>query len=92
MNSPEVDVYIDSFPEATRKILTKIRDTIRKAAPDAEEVISYRMPAFRQGGIVVYYAAWKHHIGLYPPVTGDKELEAAVAHYAGPKELAVSDR
>ena len=43
------------------------------------------MPAFRQHGILVYFAAWKKHIGLYPPISGDKALEKAVARYAGPK-------
>ena len=43
------------------------------------------MPAFKQHGILVYFAAWKQHIGLYPPISGDKALEKAVARYAGPK-------
>jgi uncharacterized protein YdhG (YjbR/CyaY superfamily) len=47
--------------------------------------ISYQMPAFKQQGILVYFAAWKKHIGLYPPITGDKALEKAVARHAGPK-------
>src|SRR5262249_41015626 len=53
--------------------------------PDAEETISYQMPAFRQHGILVYFAAWKEHIGLYPPISGDASIEKAVARYAGPK-------
>ena len=43
------------------------------------------MPAFKQHGILVYFAAWKKHIGLYPPISGDKAIEKAVARYAGPK-------
>ena len=43
------------------------------------------MPAFKQHGILVYYAAWKQHIGLYPPISGDAAIEKAVARYAGPK-------
>jgi uncharacterized protein YdhG (YjbR/CyaY superfamily) len=62
-----------------------VRETVRQCAPDAAEVISYQMPAFRQDGILVYFAAWKQHIGLYPPISGDKTLEKAVARYAGPK-------
>ena len=54
-------------------------------APDAEEVISYRMPAFKRNGILVYFAAFKNHIGLYPPVSGDEKLLKAVAPYAGEK-------
>ncbi|QJX01181.1 iron chaperone [Frigoriglobus tundricola] len=62
-----------------------MREAIRRAAPEAEEVISYRMPAFRQHGVLVYFAAWQTHIGLYPPITGDKGVEKATARYAGPK-------
>jgi uncharacterized protein YdhG (YjbR/CyaY superfamily) len=61
-----------------------IRATVRKAAPEAEERISYGMPAFFQGGVLVYFAAFKKHIGLYPPVR-DKSLQRLVAQYAGPK-------
>lgn len=62
-----------------------MRAAIRRAAPEAEEAISYRMPAFRQHGILVYFAAWKSHIGLYPPNSGDTAIEKAIARYAGPK-------
>jgi uncharacterized protein YdhG (YjbR/CyaY superfamily) len=62
-----------------------VRKAIRTAAPEAKEVISYQMPAFRQHGILVYFAAWKKHIGFYPPITGDAAIETAVAKYAGPK-------
>ena len=69
-----------------RRILKKIRATIRKAAPDAEETISYRMPAFKQKKkVLIYFAAFKNHIGIYPPVKGDAKLMKAVAPYAGPK-------
>jgi uncharacterized protein YdhG (YjbR/CyaY superfamily) len=66
-------------------VLQDVRETIRHAAPGAEETISYMMPAFRQHGILVYFAAWKKHIGMYPPISGDKALEKAIARYAGPK-------
>jgi uncharacterized protein YdhG (YjbR/CyaY superfamily) len=81
----DIDQYIATFPPEVQIILEKVRQTIRDAAPDAKEVISYRMPAFKQGGILVYFAAWAKHIGLYPPISGDKSLEKAVARYAGPK-------
>ena len=58
---------------------------VREAAPGSEEVISYRMPAFRQDGILIYFAAFKGHIGVFPPVSGDPKLELALAPYAGPK-------
>jgi uncharacterized protein YdhG (YjbR/CyaY superfamily) len=81
----DVDGYIARFPADVQAILQKVRKTISTAAPQAREIISYQMPAFRQHGILVYFAAWKEHIGLYPPISGDKALEKAVARYAGPK-------
>jgi uncharacterized protein YdhG (YjbR/CyaY superfamily) len=81
----DVNGYIARFPAKVRGVLEKVRKTIRRAAPDAEEVISYQMPAFKQQGILVFFAAWKEHIGLYPPISGDPALEKAVARYAGPK-------
>jgi len=80
-----IDAYIAAAPAEVRPVLAKIRETIAKAAPEAKEVISYRMPAFRQRGILVYFAAFKHHIGLFPPVRGNAALEKALAPYAGPK-------
>ncbi len=77
--------YISASPAAVRAILREIRRVIGAAAPQAEEVISYRMPAFRQRGILVYFAAFKSHIGLFPPVRGDAKLAKALAPYAGPK-------
>jgi len=80
-----IDEYIAGFTPRVRAILKKIRATVRAAAPDAQEVISYQMPAFKQGGILIYFAAFKTHIGVYPPVSGDARLEKALARYAGPK-------
>ena len=77
--------YISQFPADVQAVLKKVRETIRNAAPDATEVISYKLPAFKQHGILVYFGAWKAHIGLYPPISGDKTLEKAVARYAAPK-------
>jgi uncharacterized protein YdhG (YjbR/CyaY superfamily) len=58
----------------------------RKHAPNGQETISYRMPAIRgSAGMLVYFAAFKHHIGLFPPVRGDRKLLAALAPYRGPK-------
>lgn len=81
----DIDDYISRFAPEVQAILQQVRETIRRAAPDAEEVISYQMPAFRQHGMLVYFAAWKEHIGLYPPISGDTALEQAAARYAGPK-------
>jgi uncharacterized protein YdhG (YjbR/CyaY superfamily) len=83
--SKEIDSYIAQFPPEVQAILEKVRATIRNAAPEAEETISYKMPSFKQHGILVHFAAWKEHIGLYPPISGNKTLEKAVARYAGPK-------
>jgi uncharacterized protein YdhG (YjbR/CyaY superfamily) len=80
-----IDEYNAGFPPEKRAVLEKIRATIREAAPEAREVISYRMPTFTQDGVLVHYAAFKNHIGLYPPVSGDAALEAALAPYAGEK-------
>ena len=81
----DIDGYISHFPPDVQAILQIVRNTICHAAPDAKEVISYMMPAFKQHGILVYFAAWTKHIGLYPPISGDKAIEKAVARYAGPK-------
>jgi uncharacterized protein YdhG (YjbR/CyaY superfamily) len=61
-----IDEYIASFPKDVQKILQEIRRTIHKAAPRATEVISYGVPAFKQNNILVYFAAFKNHIGFYP--------------------------
>lgn len=81
----DIDGYIAGFPPDVQTILTKIRAAIRDAAPDAEETISYAMPAFKQRGILIYFAAFKNHIGLYPPVRGDEKLQAEIAPYQGEK-------
>ena len=80
-----VDAYIATFPPDVQAILRKVRATVVAAAPDAHEIISYRMPALRQHGVLVYYAAFKNHIGFYPPINGDARLEQASARYAGEK-------
>ncbi len=81
-----IDDYIEqaAAPEV-RTILQKIRVTIQKAAPGAEEKISYRIPTFTLEGNLVHFAAFKNHIGFYPPVKGDAKLRQAVAIYAGEK-------
>jgi uncharacterized protein YdhG (YjbR/CyaY superfamily) len=62
-----VDEYIASQPEAVRSMLRRVRGAIRKAVPDAEEVISYHMPTYKLGGRpMLYFAGWRHHYSLYP--------------------------
>ncbi len=80
-----VDAYISVFAPEVQAILQRIRAVVRGAAPDAQETISYRMPAFKGNGVLLYFAAFKSHIGLYPPIRGDARLEKAVAPYAGEK-------
>src|ERR1700684_1272999 len=81
----DIDDYISKFPTDVQVILENVRETIRHAAPEAKKTISYMMPAFRQHGILVFFAAWAKHIGMYPPISGNKTLEKAIARYAGPK-------
>jgi uncharacterized protein YdhG (YjbR/CyaY superfamily) len=80
-----VDDYIATFAPDLQAVLQKIRQTVKAAAPDAEETISYRMPAFKLNGMLVYFAAFQKHIGLFPPVRGDNGLMQAVRPYSGPK-------
>jgi len=76
-----IDEYISSQPEKVKAILEKLRQTIRKAAPEAEEVISYQMPAFKYHGMLVYFAAWKNHIGFYPVSSGIKAFNKELSAY-----------
>ena len=80
-----VDEYMASCSPEVRAILEKIRATIKNAAPDAKETISYKMPAFTLNGVLVYFAAFKKHVGLYPPIRGDAKLQKAASRYAGEK-------
>ena len=76
-----VDAYIAAFPEDIQRALEKMRATIRAAAPGAEEKISYGMPAFAQQGILVYFAAFKEHISLFPTSSGVRAFRRALSPY-----------
>ena len=80
-----IDEYIAAFRPEVRHILARILSTIHAAAPGAREAISYRIPAFKLNGTLVYFAAFKNHIGFYPPISGDARLEKAVSQFAGEK-------
>jgi uncharacterized protein YdhG (YjbR/CyaY superfamily) len=81
----DIDIYIAGFPTNVQAILQK-KTTIRKAAQDVEETISYKIPAFTLNGQLVYFAAFKNHIGLYPPVAGcDLKFRNEKSRYEGPK-------
>jgi uncharacterized protein YdhG (YjbR/CyaY superfamily) len=81
----EIDQYIVQFAPEVQGILHEIRGIVREVAPEVEEIISYRMPAFRLRGILIYVAAFKKHIGIYPPISGDAQLEESLAIYLGEK-------
>ncbi|HMJ70103.1 MAG TPA: DUF1801 domain-containing protein [Cyclobacteriaceae bacterium] len=71
-----VDEYIDSFPEAIKTRLKQVRATIKKAAPKAEEAISYNIAGYKQNGVLIYFSGNKKHTGLYPMPAGfEKELK-----------------
>ena len=80
-----IDEYIGTFPNDVQEILEKVRMTIQKAAPDATEKISYSMPAFEQNGIVVYFAAFKNHIGLYALPSGHEAFKEELSQYKSGK-------
>jgi uncharacterized protein YdhG (YjbR/CyaY superfamily) len=76
-----IDEYIAGFPPDVQTILEKIRTTIRKAAPGAEEKIGYQMPTFTLKGNLVHFAAFKKHLGFYPIPTGIKKFEKELSVY-----------
>ncbi len=80
-----VDEYIASQPEAARGVLGRVRSTIRRAVPGAEEVISYQIPAYKLlGGPVLFFAGWRRHYSLYPAT---KRVVAAFKHELAPYEV-----
>ncbi len=80
-----VDEYISGFPKDTQTTLEQIRRIIKKAAPGAEELISYGMPAFKLNGMLIYYAAYSNHIGFYPTPSGIKAFKKKLSIYKGAK-------
>ncbi len=76
-----IDEYISTFPKDIQKILQQIRETIHKAAPKAEEVISYQMPAFKQNRVLVYFAAFNNHIGFFPTAKPIVVFKDELANY-----------
>ncbi len=83
---PTVDAYISAQPEATQRVLHEIRRTIHAAVPGAGEMISYGIPTITIGGhYVVYFAAWVHHISVYPVPRGDEGLATELAPFLSGK-------
>jgi uncharacterized protein YdhG (YjbR/CyaY superfamily) len=81
----DIDAYIYSQPIEVRERLEMVRHTIKTSAPDAEEVISYNMPAFKFYGMLVYFAVFKNHIGFYPMASGIAEFKKELSIYKGAK-------
>ena len=80
-----IDEYIALFPPDIREKLEKLREVIREAAPGAREKIGYQMPAFDLNGPLVYFAAFKKHIGFYPAPAGIEEFRQELSEYKGSK-------
>jgi uncharacterized protein YdhG (YjbR/CyaY superfamily) len=80
-----VDRYIEGFAEPVRSKLTELRETIRAAAPEATEKISYQMPTFFLDGNLVHFAAFTNHIGFYPTPSGIEEFSDELSRYKGAK-------
>src|SRR5262249_1753170 len=80
-----VDEYIAGFPKDIQRILQKIRKTIKRAAPGAEEKISYQIPGYALEGNLVHFAAYKEHIGIYPAPRSHEQFKEELSGYAGSK-------
>jgi uncharacterized protein YdhG (YjbR/CyaY superfamily) len=77
-----IDEYIATFPQNVQSVLEEMRQAIKESAPQAEEVISYQMPAFRLNGILVYFAAFKNHIGFFPTTSAMVAFKEELSGYA----------
>ena len=85
MSAKNIDDYIATFPKGTQTVLKKLRATIRKAAPKAEETINYHIPTFTLQGNLVHFAAFKNHIGFYPTPSGIEKFKEELSVYEGAK-------
>lgn len=81
ISTNEIDNYISNFPPEVRLILEQVRETIKQAAPEAEETISYAMPTFVLHGNLVHFAGYKHHIGFYPAPSGISTFKKEISVY-----------
>lgn len=80
-----IDDYLETVSPDVRSILEQIRTIVKRTVPTAEETISYQIPAFKLNRPFIYFAAFKKHLGIYPPVKGDRDLEEALLPYRGEK-------
>jgi uncharacterized protein YdhG (YjbR/CyaY superfamily) len=78
-----IEAYIAAFPVEIQALLNRIRATIRKAAPQAQEAIKYRIPTFTQNGNLVHFAAFKNHIGFFPTSSGIRAFKKELSAYDG---------
>jgi uncharacterized protein YdhG (YjbR/CyaY superfamily) len=81
----DIDQYIAAFPKDTQILLEQLRAIIKKTVPDAEEVISYHMPAYKYHGMLVYFAAYKYHIGFYPMASGIETFRKEISGFKNAK-------
>lgn len=80
-----IDEYTDTFPERVQRILNELRQTIKDAAPEAEETINYGIPTFTLNGNLVHFAAFENHIGFYPTPSGMEAFQKELSSYKGAK-------
>lgn len=80
-----MDEYINTFPEDVQRILNELRQTIKEAAPEAEETINYQIPTFSLNGNLVHFAAFENHIGFYPTPSGMEAFKKELSSYKGAK-------
>jgi len=85
VQAKNIDEYIAAFPKEIRDRLQEMRSVIRKAAPEAEESISYAIPTFKLNGNLVHFAAFKNHIGFYPTPAGIEAFRKELSRYEGAK-------
>ncbi len=76
-----IDEYIAAFPKNIQNVLQDLRQAIREAAPEAEEGISYQIPVFKLNGDLVWFAAFKDHIGFYPRASGIEAFQDKLSAY-----------
>ena len=76
-----IDEYISAFPTEVQELLHQVRDAVRKAAPKAQETISYFMPTFKFNGTLVHFAGYKNHIGFYPGPSGIDAFRNELSKY-----------
>ena len=80
-NFKTIDEYIATFPKNVQVILEEFRRAVREAAPNSIETISYQMPAFKQNGILVWFAAFKNHVGFFPKVSAIETFKGELSGY-----------